>query len=346
MRIIICFICVFLPICAVAASGADFRRQQIRAVGSSTVYPFATVVAEQFGQGGKFKTPIIEATGTGGGFKLFCEGLGEKTPDISNASRPITDSEKSLCHKNGVDDILEIPIGYDGIVFASKRGTPLLNLSKKDLFLALAREIPDANGKLISNPYKKWKEINPKLPDSKIEVYGPPPTSGTRDAFVELVMEKGCEQVKGYDVAYPDARVRKKYCAMLREDGGFVEAGEDDNVVMQKLSFNSGAIGILGYSFVEENADKVQANKIEGELPDYSSIESGAYSVSRSIYVYVKMQHLGKVAGIYEFVRELVSENAIGKDGYATERGLLPLSDAERHKTREMVKTKFVNYGK
>jgi phosphate transport system substrate-binding protein len=321
-------------------------REQIRAVGSSTVYPFVTVAAEQFGQGGKFKTPIIESTGTGGGFKLFCEGIGEKTPDISNASRPITDSEKELCAKNGVLDILEIKLGYDGIVLAAKKGTPVLDLSKKAIFLALARELPDSNGKMQKNPYKTWHEIDDKLPDNEIEVYGPPPTSGTRDAFVELAMEKGCELVPEFAKAYSDAKIRKKQCTLIREDGKFVEAGEDDNVIVQKLFSNEKALGILGYSFVEENVCKVQSSKVQSVFPNFSTIESGEYGVSRSLYVYVKLQHIRKISGITEFIKELTSENAIGGDGYVIERGLLPLRVDERVKQREIIKIKMSEYGK
>ena len=308
-----------------------FAREQIHIVGSATVYPFATVVAEQFGQGGKFKTPIVESTGTGGGFKLFCEGIGENTPDINDASRPITASEKQLCEKNGVTNVLEIPIGYDGIALAAKKGTPLLNLSKKTLFLALARELPDKNGNMVKNIYKSWHEIDPALPDNEIEVYGPPPTSGTRDAFVELVMNKGCEEAK----IYADETSRKKYCSLLREDGKFVEDGDDNNVVVQKLSANEKAVGILVYSFVEENAGKVQASKIDGVLPNTTSIESGQYSVSRKLYIYIKQQHIKMVAGMEEFIKEFISENAIGEYGYLIDRGLLPLKSEDRKKLRE-----------
>ena len=310
-----------------------FAREQIHIVGSATVYPFTTVVAEQFGQGGKFKTPIVESTGTGGGFKLFCEGVGENTPDINDASRPITTSEKQLCEKNGVTNILEIPIGYDGIAIAAKKGTQLLNLSKKTIFLALARELPDKNGNMVKNPYKSWHEIDSALPDNEIEVYGPPPTSGTRDAFVELVMNKGCEEAK----IYPDETSRKKYCSLLREDGKFVEDGDDNNVVVQKLSANEKALGILVYSFAHENAGKVQASKIDGVLPNLETIESGQYSVSRKLYIYIKQQHIGIVTGLAEFIKEFISENAIGEYGYLIDRGLLPLKSEDRKKLREVI---------
>lgn len=329
---------LFFAISIITISCNANAREQIRTVGSSTVYPFVTVAAEQFGQGGKFRTPIVESTGTGGGFKLFCEGLGDKTPDIANASRPITDSEKELCKKNGVTDIAEISIGYDGIVLATKKGTQLVDISRKTIFLALARELPDANGKLQKNHYQTWNEIDPALPKTEIAVYGPPPTSGTRDAFVELVMEKGSEQVAGFAKAYPDEKLRKKSSHLLREDGKYVDSGEDDNIIVQKLFSNETAFGILGYSFVEENTGKVQSSKIEGVLPSFETIENGKYSVSRSLYMYVKKQHIGKVAGIAEFLKEMTSENAIGAEGYVTERGLLPLNEVEQKKMREAVK--------
>jgi len=320
--------------------------EQIRAVGSATVYPFATVVAEQFGQGGKFKTPIVESTGTGGGFKLFCEGIDTNTPDINNASRKITESEKQLCSKNGVADIIEIPIGYDGIVFAIKKDSALLDLSKKDIFLAMARELPDKNGQMVKNPYNTWHEIDKKLPDNKIELYGPPPTSGTRDAFVELVMDKGCAQVAEFAKAYPDEKERKKHCSLLREDGKYIEDGDNSNVVVQKLSANEKAIGIITYSFMAENVGKVQASKIEEVLPSVETIDSGEYSVSRRLYIYVKAAHIGTVSGIQEFINELTSENAIGDEGYVIERGLLPLRVDERLKQREIIKIKMSEYGK
>lgn len=310
-------------------------RDQIRAVGSSTVYPFASAAAEQFGQGGKFKTPIIESTGTGGGFKLFCSGVGEDTPDISDASRPITDSEKENCKKNGVSKVVEVPIGYDGIVIANTKTAPHFDLNKKQVFMALARQLPGKDGKLAPNPYKKWSEIDSRLPAQEISVYGPPPTSGTRDAFTELAMEEGCKAFPEFAKAYPDEKERKKTCGLLREDGGYVEAGEDDNMIVQKLVSNKGALGIFGYSFLEENAGKVQGSNIDGVAPTMENIESDKYKLSRSLYVYVKGDHVGKIPGIAEFVNEIVSEASIGADGYLTTRGLLPLHDKDKKLARE-----------
>lgn len=322
----------------VAVSHPAAARDQIRAVGSSTVYPFTTTSAEQFGQGGKFKTPIVESTGTGGGFKLFCSGAGEDTPDLSDASRPITASEKELCAKNGVTGIAEIQIGYDGIVFASKKGTPLLDLSKKQLFMALARTLPGKDGKMAPNTTKNWNEVDPKLPSQPILVYGPPPTSGTRDAFVELVMEKGCESFPEFATAYPDEKERKKACHSIREDGAYVESGEDDNVIIQKIESDPAAFGIFGYSYYDNNRAKIEANKIEGVAPEFDTVESGKYSVSRSLFVYVKKQHIGVVPGIPEFMAELTSDASIGKDGYNSAKGLLPLKDADRKAVQDAVK--------
>lgn len=312
---------------------ASAAREQIRIVGSSTVYPFVTTSAEMFGQGGKFKAPIVEATGTGGGFKLFCSGLGDATPDINNASRPITESEKELCKKNGVTAINELMIGYDGIVVANAKSGATLDLSKKDIFLALAREVPQG-GKLVKNPYTKWNEVNPKLPAQNIEVYGPPPTSGTRDAFVELVMETACEGIAEYKTAYPDEKARKGACHMIREDGKYVEAGEDDNLIIQKLSANPNAVGIVGYSFLDENKAKVKGAKVEGVEPNFANIESGKYGVSRSLFIYVKGQHIGQVPGLAEFANEVVSKGAIGKGGYLLSKGLLPLHADALQKTQ------------
>ncbi len=310
-------------------------REQIRAVGSSTVYPFASAAAEQFGQGGKFKTPIVESTGTGGGFKLFCSGIGDDTPDISNASRAITESEKESCKKNGVNKVVEVIIGYDGIVLANAKAAPQVDLTKKQIFMALARQLPDKDGKLVANNYQKWNEIDPKLPAQTIDVYGPPPTSGTRDAFVELAMEEGCKAFPEFAKAYPDEKERKKSCGLIREDGRYIDAGEDDNMIVQKLVSNKTALGIFGYSFLEENQGKVKASSIDGVLPTMENIESDKYKLSRSLYIYVKGDHLGKIAGISEFVNEIVSEGAIGADGYLTAKGLLPMHDKDKKIARE-----------
>ncbi|OYW12983.1 MAG: phosphate ABC transporter substrate-binding protein, partial [Rhodospirillales bacterium 12-54-5] len=284
-------------------------REQIRATGSNTVFPFVAAAAEQFGREGKFRTPIVEATGTGGGFKSFCSGVGEAFPDISDASRAIKPSETELCHKHGVDRITELKIGYDGIVLANTRTSPQFKLTRKELFLALAREVP-LNGKLVQNPYKNWREINPKLPDLPIMIYGSPPTSGTRDAFVELAMDIGCKQTPEYAVAYPDETIRKHQCGYFREDGAFIEEGENGNLIIQKLLHNEAALGIFGYSFLEQNESKVQASTMEGITPTFATITDGTYTLARPLYIYVKQAHITRIPGLKEFVREIFSDAA------------------------------------
>lgn len=302
-------------------------REQIRVVGSSTVFPFVAAAAEQFGRGGTFRTPIVESTGTGGGIKMFCEGVGDRYPDMVNASRQIKDSEREQCRKNGIGSIMELAIGYDGIVLANARESEGFKLTRRALFLALARQVP-VNGKLVDNPYENWREVDANLPDAPIEVYGPPPSSGTRDAFVELVMEAGCKQVPEMAALVPDEKLRKHACAAMREDGRFIEAGEDDNLIVQKLMNNPVALGVFGYSFLEGNASRVKANPVDGVLPEYDTIENGKYTVARSLYVYVKNAHIGKTPGLREFAVELTSDAASGPEGYLVLRkGLLPLGE-------------------
>jgi len=312
-------------IAAVAAltlvAGAAEARDQIHIVGSSTVFPFTTAVAENFGKAGNFKTPVVESTGTGGGFKLFCAGAGEDTPDISGASRPIKQSEIDACKQNGVGEITEVPIGYDGIAFANSKSGPTIDISRKELYLALAKTVPQ-NGKLVANPYKTWKEINSAFPDEKIEVLGPPPTSGTRDAFIELVMDKGCEEFP--EIKALDKDAMKTACQAIREDGAYIEAGENDNLIVQKLEADPSAFGIFGYSFLEENTDKIQGAKVEGVAPNYDSISSAKYVISRTLFFYVKNAHVGVIPGMKEFVAEYVSERAMGEDGYLADKGLVP----------------------
>jgi phosphate transport system substrate-binding protein len=328
--------CAVVLVTGMLSADASAAREQIRIAGSSTVFPFVSQTAEEFGKLGKFKTPIVESTGTGGGFKLFCEGVGDATTDISNASRPIKDSEKKLCAKHGVTDIEEFRIGFDGIVIAKQKKTMPIALTIKQLFLALAKQVPVA-GVLKDNPYKTWHDVDASLPNTKIEVYGPPPTSGTRDAFVEIVMEKGCAAFSEFEKAYPDKEKRKKTCHVLREDGGFVDAGENDNIIVQKLMGNPDALGIFGYSFMLENMSLVQASPIEGVMPDFEDIISGKYPVARSLYVYLKKQHLGMIAGLKEFLIELTSPEAMGEDGYLIDAGLIPLPADQQQEVRTSV---------
>ncbi len=312
---------------------ATWARDYISIVGSSTVYPFATAVAEQFGKGGKFKTPKIESTGTGGGMKLFCTGVGIEHPDIANASRRIKESEVQTCEKNGVKDLMEVKIGYDGIAIANAKSAPTLTLSLKDVYLALANEIPDPKGgeSTIPNPHKTWKDVNDKLPDQKIEVLGPPPTSGTRDAFAELAMEGGCKTFSWLKTLKDKDEARfKAICHTVREDGAYIEAGENDNLILQKIQANTSALGIFGFSFLDQNQDKVHAASIDGKLPQFESIADGSYVISRPLYLYVKKAHLSMIPGIKEYIAEFTSNKALGEEGYLADKGLIPLANAER----------------
>ena len=325
-----------LAAATIMSSPAHANRDYISIVGSSTVYPFATVVAEQFGKTTQFKTPKIESTGSGGGLKLFCAGVGVKHPDITNASRAIKKSEQEKCAANGIKDIIEVKIGFDGIVLANSKGAKPMELSRKDIFLALAKEVPGTDGKLVANPNKTWKEVNSSLPDIKIEVLGPPPTSGTRDAFVELVMEEGVEDV---DMSGLSEEVKKSYKpGALREDGAYIEAGENDNLIVQKLLANPDVLGIFGFSFLDQNADVVQGSIVEGETPTFENIAAGKYPISRPLFFYVKKAHVGTIPGIGEFLAEFTSEKAWGPDGYLADKGMIPMPEDERQKFAADVK--------
>jgi phosphate transport system substrate-binding protein len=329
---------LFIAMAAMPALGSEgaFARDQIRVVGSSTVYPFTTAVAEQYGRSGG-KTPVVESTGTGGGLKLFCAGIGADHPDVANASRRIKKSEYDDCAKHGVSDIVELKIGFDGLSIAQAKGAPDLGLTKKQVFLALAKEVPDASGKLVANPNKMWSDVDPSLPNKKIEVLGPPPTSGTRDSFVELVMEKGAESIDAMKaMKKADAKAFEKAWKSIREDGAYVEAGENDNLIVQKLSANPDALGIFGYSFVEENLNTIKAVPIDGVMPTYETIASGEYKVARPLFIYVKAQHVDVVPGLKEFIAEYVSEKALGEDGYLVAKGLIALPKDDLEASRKV----------
>jgi len=312
---------------------AQAARDYINVVGSSTVYPFATVVAEQFGRTSKYKTPKIESTGSGGGFKLFCAGVGVVHPDITNSSRRIKSSEVDSCVANGVKDIIEVKIGYDGIVLANSVAADLYNLTRRDIFLALAMEVPDPDGaeQLVANPYQRWNEINVALPATRIEVLGPPPTSGTRDAFVELTMEDGCKAFPWIATIEKQNKGKfKSICHTIREDGRYIEAGENDNLIVQKLRANPKALGIFGFSFLDQNADVVQGSIIDGHEPTFEIIAEGSYPISRPLYFYVKKAHVDAIPGIREYLAEFTGERAMGEEGYLADKGLIPLPDDER----------------
>ena len=314
-------------------SFTSHARNQISVVGSSTVYPFSTVVAENFGRDTGMKTPKIESTGSGGGMKLFCAGLGVNHPDITNSSRRIKKSELEKCSKAGIE-VVEIKVGYDGIVIANSKKGEKFNLLKRDIFLALAKDVPEGNaegGKLIPNPNKTWKEVNSNLPDIKIEVLGPPPTSGTRDAFNELAIEGGCKTFPNLKaIKKEDKKKYKAICRAVREDGVYIEAGENDNLIVQKLAENKNALGVFGFSFLAENEDKIQGSNIDGNEPTFENIASKAYPVSRPLYFYIKTAHVDVIPGIREFVEAYTSDDAFGPDGYLSERGLIPMPDEER----------------
>ena len=317
---------------SIAAAGSAAARDQIRIVGSSTVFPFSTAVAETFGKTSSFKAPVVESTGSGGGIKLFCAGVGLSHPDITNASRRIKKSEVEKCAANGVKEVVEVKIGYDGIAMGQSKAGADLKLTKKQIFLALAAKVPSGD-KMVDNPYKMWSEIDPSLPKVKIEVLGPPPTSGTRDAFVELVMREGAK-------AFPNIKklAKKPFRAIsdkMREDGTFIEAGENDNLIVQKLEANPSAVGIFGFSFLDQNADKIKGAEVEGVKPTFEAIADGSYKVSRSLYFYVKKAHVGVVPGVQEYVAEFTSEKAAGDEGYLTDKGLIPLPSADRKAMRK-----------
>ncbi|MFT4629534.1 MAG: phosphate transport system substrate-binding protein [Arenicella sp.] len=338
-------------------------RDTISIVGSSTVYPFATVVAERFGKASKFRAPKVESTGSGGGLKLFCRGIGVDTPDVTNASRRIKSSEFQQCQENGVTEIVEVLIGYDGIVLANAKGAAPMELSRKDIYMALAKQVPGPDGKLIDNPNETWKDVNPSFPAKKIEVLGPPPTSGTRDAFAELALEGGAkefadikslsrmdaDQIVEINEMVSKLGIQNAWAAVVdkkgakakgkdvvkiigrsvREDGAYIEAGENDNLIVNKLRANPNALGIFGFSFLDQNSDSVQGSIIDGKAPTFEAISGGEYAVSRPLYFYVKKAHIGTVPGIEEFLQTFVSEDAIGEEGYLIDKGLIPLGTVQ-----------------
>ena len=321
-------------------AGHAEARDQIRVVGSSTVYPFTTAVAEQFGKSSGMKTPVVESTGTGGGMKLFCAGVGVGHPDVTNASRRMKKSEFDDCQKNGVKDIVELNIGFDGLTVAqSKQGAPV-KLTLAQLLLAVAKEVPGPDGKLIPNPNKNWSDIDKSLPNIKIEVLGPPPTSGTRDSFHELLLEKGAEQIPALaTLKKSDPKAFDRVWKTLREDGAYIEAGENDNVIVQKLEANRNAFGVFGYSFLEENLAKLRGVPLDGVSPEFEAITSGKYPGARRMYVYFKKAHIGVVPGIDKFALEYVSPKALGEDGYLAKKGLVTLPKKELEQARKNIES-------
>ena len=311
-----------------AVSGAQAQtRDQIRIVGSSTVFPYTQAVAEQFAASTGGSAPVVESTGTGGGMQIFCGGVGVDHPDITGASRAMKKSEFDLCVENGVDSVTEVLIGFDGLSVAHSQQGPELNLTKAQIFQALASEV-EINGEIVANPYKMWNEIDASLPATAITVFGPPPTSGTRDAWVELVMETGCKEFPAIKAL--DATRHAAVCKTLREDGAFIEAGENDNVIVQRLDANPKAYGIFGFSYLEENQDKLKGVAVNGVAPSYETIASQEYPISRPLFMYFKNQHMGVIPGLKDFLGEYASERAMGDEGYLADKGLIPLPEAKR----------------
>jgi phosphate transport system substrate-binding protein len=317
--------------------------REIKIVGSSTVFPYTQAVAEEFAQKGG-TAPTVESTGTGGGMKIFCQGIGEAHPDITGASRAMKPSERELCEKNGVKGITEILLGFDGLSLANARKGNKIDVTKEQLYRALAAKVP-VDGKLVANPFKKWSDIDKALPDIAIVVYGPPPTSGTRDAFVELVFHHVCkkgklpfwkakaEEMKGDKKAFK--KMYKADCTAMRTDGPFIEAGENDNLIVQRLAADPNAVGIFGYSFLFENQDQLQPLSIAGVEPSLEAIASGKYAISRPLYIYIKNAHRKVIKGMNDFIKEYVSDEAMGADGYLSERGLVVLDEAKLMATQK-----------
>ena len=311
--------------CGENAGGGSATRSGIWAAGSSTVFPFATRVAENFARTSGGAAPRVESLGTGGGIQAFCQGVGPQTPDIANASRPMKASEFDLCAKNGVTDIVEIKIGYDGIVVATARTGAAFNLRLGDLYTALAAQVPGANGQFVANPATMWNQVNPALPAQRIQVYGPPPTSGTRDAFLELGMAPGGEMNPAVAALKSDKARFESVTHTLREDGAWIDSGENDNAIVQTLTRTPGSLGVFGYSFLEQNLDTVKAETIDGVAPTLDTIADGSYPLARSLYIYVKKAHIGVTPGLQQFVQEFVSNGSAGRGGYLQDRGLVPL---------------------
>lgn len=307
-------------------AGSAHAGEQIRIVGSSTVYPFTTAVAEQFGKTGGGKTPVVESTGTGGGMKIFCEGVGADKADATNASRRMKKAEFEACAKNGVTDIVELKVGFDGLTLSQSKAGPAIKLTLAQVFLALAEQVPGADGKLVANPNMMWSDIDKSLPAIKIEVLGPPPTSGTRDSLHELMLEVGAAQIPALvELKKADAKAFEKAWKSIRKDGAYVEAGENDNVIVQKLDANKNAFGVFGYSFLEENAAKLRGVALDGAEPNYDNISGGKYKGSRPLFIYFKKAHVGVTPGLDKFMAEYVSDKALGTEGYLARKGLVTL---------------------
>lgn len=336
-----------IMLAAIAASciniGAAEARDQMQIVGSSTVYPFSSYTAEALGNTGKFKAPVVESTGSGGGMKLFCAGAGMDTPDFTNASRRMKAKEFEKCKKNGVTEVTEMVVGYDGIAIAQSKKTAAFNLSRHDMMLAVAAEVPTKDGSaLMANPYHFWDEINPKLPHRAIRVYGPPASSGTRDAFEDMILKHLTKHIDAYTKLYKaDKKKNKKYKKFhnIRTDGVYVPSGENDNLIVQKLARDTEALGIFGFSYLEENSDSIAAATIDGISPTPETISGHTYPLARSLYFYIKKSHISKVKGMMEYANLFMSEKMVGDQGECTEIGLIALPKSERNRYRANLKS-------
>jgi phosphate transport system substrate-binding protein len=312
-------------------------RTQIRIVGSSTVYPFTTAVAEQFARNNpRFRAPIVESTGTGGGIRLFCSGVGPDTPDAVNASRRMRKSELDMCASNGVDRVIEVKVGFDGLSVAAAKNSPFRALTLQQLYQAVAATLPNGS----KNNFRTWNQIDKSLPNLPIRVMGPPPTSGTRDSFAELLVEVGCLRFPANAaVRKADAKKGEERCRKLREDGAFIEAGENDNLIVQRLVADPNLVGVFGYSFYEENRDKLKDIALDGIEADEDSITSFKYPGSRAMYIYIKGQHIGAIPGIREFLGEYSKPSTWGRDGYLEGRGLVPMNARQASEVVEIIRT-------
>jgi len=317
-----------------APSGeSGWTRDYMMIVGSTTVFPFVKTVANRLVQSGEIKNPMVQATGSGGGLMLFCAGAGEEDVDITCASRRIRESEFASCAANGVGKIVEIRLGFDGIVLAASRGAKLMDLSFRDIFLALAKEVPDPEGgeRLITNPYTTWKDVNPSLPDRPIKVLGPSSGSGTRTVFNRLAMEDGCNSFEWIRAMRKEDPVEhRRICRSRRGDGAYIAAGEDDRATVGELAADQDAVAILSFAILDRNHDTIRGMAVEGVKPSYETIADATYPISRPLYVYAKESHVGHVRGIERYLAELTGKEACGDDGYLAERGLVLLSQDER----------------
>lgn len=347
---------VFLAIIASLQVSAAFdlgffksKRNYLLLVGSSTVSPFMSAISEEFARDQNLKnssvqTPVVESVGSTGGFQMFCEGVGYEYPDFVNASRLMRENELENCYHNGVKEIVEIKIGYDGIVFGNLIGGKEIKLSKEQIYLALAEKIYDKKTKkLINNPYQNWSEIDPKLPNAKIVVYGPPLTSGTRDVFADLVMEEVCFMQKEIIANIPEREERRRQCHKIRTDGNFIESGENDNLIIQNLKNNPEAFGIFGFNFLVANKKTIQGVKIDNVAPSFETIASKKYQLSRPLFVYFKKEHLKLMPKMSDFIKEIISTETLGNKGYLLNSGLIALDDSDLAEIRETILSEIAN---